>query len=82
MQYREKSIAKSLSRLSLADIEDVAAQAKYAEAAAAEEEVVVTWPLISAVAVATVLQFVVGYNIGVMVSVLFGYTTTRFFHRV
>lgn len=53
------------------DMDDMAAQAKHAEEAAAEEEVVVTWPLIFAVLVAVVLQFLVGYNIGVMVSRLF-----------
>lgn len=68
MQYREKSIAKSLSKISLADV-DMASQAKYIEEVAAEEEVVVTWPLISAVLVAVLLEFLVGFNIGVMVGV-------------
>lgn len=67
MQFREKSIAKSLSLLSLADMEGMVAQAKFVEEAAVEEEVAVTWPLISAVLVAVVLQYLVGYNIGVMV---------------
>lgn len=67
MQYREKSIARSLSRQSLSEMDDTASQAKFVEETAAEEEVVVTWPLINAVLVAIVLQYLVGYNIGVMV---------------
>ena len=46
---------------------DIAGQAKYLEEAAAEEKAVVTWPLISAILVAVLLEFLVGYNIGVMV---------------
>lgn len=65
MQYREKSIAKSLSKISLNDL-DIAGQAKYMKEAA-EDEVVVTWPLITAVLVAVLLEFLVGFNIGVMV---------------
>ncbi|CAM9311708.1 unnamed protein product [Ectocarpus sp. 12 AP-2014] len=68
MQYREKSIAKSLSKLSLMDL-DIAEQAKYlegAEAEGVEDEVVVTWPLVTAVLVAVLLEFLVGFNIGVM----------------
>lgn len=66
MQYREKSIAKSLSKLSLTDL-DIAGQAKFMEDAAAEDDVAVTWPLIMAVLVAVLLEFLVGFNIGVMV---------------
>lgn len=69
MQYREKSIAKSLSKLSLTDL-DIAGQAKYlegAEAEGVEDQVVVTWPLVTAVLVAVLLEFLVGFNIGVMV---------------
>lgn len=66
MQYREKSIAKSLSQLSLSEM-DIAGQAKFIEEAAAEEEVVATWPLMNAVLVAILLEFLVGFNIGVMV---------------
>lgn len=67
MQYREKSIAKSLSKIGLADL-DIAGQAKYMKDAA-EDEVVVTWPLITAVLVAVLLEFLVGFNIGVMVRI-------------
>ncbi|CAN0491177.1 unnamed protein product, partial [Hapterophycus canaliculatus] len=69
MQYREKSIAKSLSKISLNEL-DIAGQGKYVEhaAAAEEEEVAVTWPLVTAVLVAILLEFLVGFNIGVMVS--------------
>ena len=66
MQYREKSIAKSLSKISLTDL-DIAGQAKYMEEAAGAEAVVVTWPLVSAVLAAVLLEFLVGFNIGVMV---------------
>lgn len=69
MQYREKSIAKSLSKLSLTDL-DIAGQAKYLEGAegeGVEDEAVVTWPLVTAVLVAVLLIFLVGFNIGVMV---------------
>ncbi|CAN0196330.1 unnamed protein product [Ectocarpus sp. 6 AP-2014] len=83
MQYREKSIAKSLSKLSLTDL-DIAGQAKYLEGAEAdgvEDEVVVTWPLVTAVLVAVLLEFLVGFNIGVMNApeeVVFpGHTTTE-----
>eukprot|EP00752_Nemacystus_decipiens_P004333 g3958.t1 len=64
MQYREKSIAKSLSKISLQDL-DIAGQAEYMKKAA-EDEAVVTWPLIAAVLVAVLLEFLVGFNIGVM----------------
>lgn len=67
MQYREKSIAKSLSKISLSDL-DIAGQAKYMKEAAEAEEVAVTGPLITAVLVAVLLEFLVGFNIGVMVS--------------
>ena len=67
MQYREKSIAKSLSKISLSDL-DIAGQAKYMKEAAEADEVAVTWPLVTAVLVAVLLEFLVGFNIGVMVS--------------
>lgn len=68
MQHREQNIVKSLSRMSLSELDGMAVQNKFTEEVTAEEEVVVTWPLISAVLVAVVLQYLVGYNIGVMVS--------------
>ena len=67
MQYREKNIAKSLSMMTVEKM-DTDGKAKFLEDAAAEEKVVVTWPLISAILVAVLLEFLVGYNIGVMVS--------------
>ena len=65
LQHREKSVAESLSKLSMNDL-DLAGQAEFI-AAAAKQKVVVTRPLISAVLVAVLLEFLVGYNIGVMV---------------
>lgn len=66
MQYREKKIAKTLSKISINDM-DIAGQAKYMDEAGGLEEAVVTWPLINAVLVAVLLEFLVGFNIGVMV---------------
>lgn len=72
MQYREKSIAKSLSRMSLEEMDSLKLTSSIraeaiAAAAAAEEDAPVTLPLMGAVLIAVVLQFLVGYNIGVMV---------------
>lgn len=65
LQHRERSLAESLSEHSLNDL-DIADQAEDM-AETAKEKVVVTGSLISAVLAAVLLQFLVGFNIGVMV---------------
>ena len=65
LQHRERSLAESISRHSLNDL-DIEGQAEYM-AGAAKEKVVVTGPFIIAVFAAVLLEFLVGFNIGVMV---------------
>ena len=65
LQHRERSLAESLSEHSLNDL-DIEGQAEDM-AEATKEKIVVTGPLISAVLAAVLLEFLVGFNIGVMV---------------
>ena len=61
LQYREKSVAESLSKLSLNDF-----HGSGGVLGGGKENVVVTGPHISAVLVAVLLEFIVGFNIGVI----------------
>ena len=65
LQHRERSLAESSSEHSLNDL-DIEGQAEDM-AEAMKEKIVVTGPLISAVLAAVLLEFLVGFNIGVMV---------------
>ena len=65
LQHRERSLAESLSEHSLNDL-DIAGQAEDM-AEATKEKIVVTGPLISAVLAAVLHEFLVDFNIGVMV---------------
>ena len=65
LQHRERSLAESLSEHSLNDL-DIAGQAEDM-AEDRKEKIVVTGPLISAVLAAVLLEFLVRFNIGVMV---------------
>ena len=64
LQHRERSLAESLSEHSLNDL-DIEGQAEDMTEAT-KEKIVVTGPLISAVLAAVLLEFLVGFNIGVM----------------
>ncbi|CAM9105512.1 unnamed protein product [Phaeothamnion confervicola] len=79
MQFREQSIARSLSRVGLEAAGETPEEA--ALLAVDVDEVILTWPLMAAVFAAVILEFVVGYNIGVMNApepVVFpGHTTTQ-----
>ncbi|KAG5190730.1 solute carrier family facilitated glucose transporter member 3 [Tribonema minus] len=66
MQYREQSIAKSLSRVSLADMGGAINEQDALLANVDVDEVVLTTPLMAAIMVAVMLMFLVGYNTGVM----------------
>ncbi|CAM9832758.1 unnamed protein product [Discosporangium mesarthrocarpum] len=80
MQYRERSIARSLSKMGISDMAEMSEKATLLESVDVDE-VIMTWPLMSAVLVAVLLQFLVGYNISVMnapeLVVFPGHTTTE-----
>ncbi|CAM9890505.1 unnamed protein product [Choristocarpus tenellus] len=65
MQHRERSIARSLSKIGLDEMNELSEKAALLEDLEIDE-VIMTWPLVCAVLVAVLLQFLVGYNIAVM----------------